>query len=108
MEETVKSTDQNIDKRKANLKEPWQPGQSGNPNGRPKKEHCISSLLDIKLHKITNKKKRATLADEISNIIISMAKKKDRWALETILDRTEGKAKQDIQLTQIKDQIEIE
>ena len=24
---------------------PWQPGQSGNPAGRPKKENCLTSIL---------------------------------------------------------------
>ncbi len=25
---------------------PWQPGQSGNPNGRPKKEHCLVTMIE--------------------------------------------------------------
>jgi hypothetical protein len=87
----VDNTEQNTDKRLKNLKAPWKPGQTGNPNGRPPKRHCVSSLLNEDLPKLSGKE-RQTLAERLKKKIIEMALKGDKWALETILDRTEGKA----------------
>ena len=59
---------------------PWQPGESGNPAGRPKSS--LTTLL-----KNTSPEDNA----EIAKIIIAMAKKGDIQHIREYLDRTEGK-----------------
>ena len=80
-----------------NLK-PFKPGQSGNPNGRPKKLPEIDELLSEVLGD------NGEEATAILKALIAKAKKGDVRAAEVLLDRAYGKAKQDInQRTTIKD-----
>jgi len=81
-----------------NLK-PFPKGVSGNPNGRPKKIPEIDVLLAEVLGE------NGEEATAILKALLAKAKKGDVRAAEVILDRTYGKAKQDInQKTTIDDQ----
>jgi hypothetical protein len=61
----------------------WKPGQSGNPEGRPKGIKYVSEALREQLG-------NEALADELAKKLVERAKKSDS-ALSIILDRTEGK-----------------
>ena len=78
----------------------WQPGQSGNPGGRPKGVPRISNGI-LRLLKLgpcetfipENK------ADELALRLYESAMQGDTWAGREILDRTEGKVAQGLQLS---------
>lgn len=67
----------------------FQPGQSGNPKGRPKKLPEIDELMFEVLGN-----EDGTEAKEILNALVTKAKKGDVRAAEVLLDRAYGKAKQ--------------
>lgn len=69
----------------------FQKGQSGNPNGRPKKLPELDDLLADVLGEETNGR---TAAEAILRALLTKAKKGDTRAAEILLDRTWGKAKQ--------------
>jgi len=107
-QETVKSTEKNT-KRKSGLKEPWKKGQSGNPNGRPKKEVCIPDIL----RKILHDQNKYTLDKEtnlegICRIAIDQALSGDKDARNFIADRTEGKAIERVLTQKTRSQIILE
>jgi len=84
-------------------------GQSGNPNGRPKKEVCIPDIL----RKILHDQNKYTLDKEtnlegICRIAIDQALSGDKDARNFIADRTEGKALERIVTQKIKDVVVIE
>lgn len=66
----------------------WQPGQSGNPAGRPKRIKYLSEALREQLAD-------PKVADELARELIKRAKKGDT-ALNMIWERTEGKVTQPI------------
>ncbi len=68
------------DKRRANLKPQWEPGQSGNPAGRPK--NSVTTLL-----KNTDELTTKQIADKI----IELAKAGEISVIKEYLDRTDGK-----------------
>lgn len=70
---------------------PFPPGVSGNPLGRPKKEHSLTDLM----REILNNdpvRKRALVTT-----LLDMAAKKDIAAIREVLDRLEGKPLQSIE-----------
>ena len=83
----------------AGLKPPWEPGQSGNPDGRPKKPECISSQLrdliegqPIKLFEQWKKKERElTGAQIIAMAMFAKMKKGDHQLVKEGLNRMEGR-----------------
>jgi hypothetical protein len=78
----------------------WKKGQSGNPNGRPRKLPNLNELLaDV----LGDEKDGVTAAEAILKAIRSKAVKGDIRAAEVLLDRGYGKPKQ-----QIEASIEIE
>jgi hypothetical protein len=67
----------------------WAAGQSGNPNGRPKRGHALSDLLAKSLQE--QESDGRTKAEVIAEKLVEQASKGDIDALKIILDRTEGK-----------------
>lgn len=78
------STDKSTDRRLANLRPNWQPGQSGNPGGRAKRNDAVKPLLD------------QFGPDAIRKLVTLMDSEDERIALmaaKEIADRAYGKAK---------------
>lgn len=71
----------------ANLK-PWQPGQSGNPNGRPK--DSLTELLRAYLNADDSKEKLAVI-EELVKIAKVTGMTGQVAALKEIFDRIDGK-----------------
>ena len=74
----------------------FKPGQSGNPNGRPKKLPELDKLLaDV----LGEEKDGLTAAEAILKALRMKAAKGDIRAAEVLLDRAYGKAKQNYGFT---------
>lgn len=68
---------------------PFQKGQSGNPNGRPKKDQTLSDLLTKYLDgkdKVTNVKRKDLLIQKI----VELALQGDVTSIKYIFDRVDG------------------
>lgn len=76
------------DKRLLNLRPSWQPGQSGNPNGRPKTS--LTELLRDKLE-ANDGEYKFKIVQELINIATNPPVKTQVHALSMILDRIDGK-----------------
>lgn len=75
---------------------PFKKGQSGNPNGRPKKLPALDKLLaDV----LGEEKDGLTAADAILRKLRAMAAAGNIRAAEILLDRAYGKAKQTMEHT---------
>ena len=73
---------------------PFKKGQSGNPNGRPKKLPELDKLLaDV----LGEEKDGVTAADAILRKLRAMAAQGNLRAAEILLDRAYGKAKQQLE-----------
>jgi Family of unknown function (DUF5681) len=81
----------------ANLK-PWQPGQSGNPGGRPKRLLAEAYQTHLGCTEKGDAQKR-TYAELIALAQIRKALRGNTMAAKEIADRTEGRARQAIELT---------
>src|SRR5262249_6669713 len=79
----------------ANLRPPWKPGQSGNPDGRPK--DALSRIL----REIVEAEWRAglTIGEHIAWAIVKKALRGSLSAATLILDRTEGRPRQALDLS---------
>lgn len=112
MKDTTQSTDKQREnseaeeRRLANLK-PFQPGQSGNPKGRPK-SITMSEAYRRELAKVDPADPQGrTYAEVLAEQIIIKARGGDVRAVREITDRTEGKPKQTVTLTlEKRDQLE--
>jgi len=85
-------------KRLANLKPPFQPGQSGNPAGRPQGTRNRSTVLKELLEQtcdftnpVTLRKESADLETQIMTALIARARRGDVTAIREILDTVYGK-----------------
>jgi len=74
----------------------FKPGQSGNPNGRPKK---LPRLDDLLSEIMGEEKDGITAAEAILKRLRHMATQGNIKAAEMLLDRSYGKAKQPIEHT---------
>ena len=76
---------------------PWQPGQSGNPNGRPKGSGSITAMLKKLMSEPTTitdedgEEHTTSVAEAIAIRLTRMAMYGDVKATKEILDRTDGK-----------------
>lgn len=78
----------------ANLK-PFPKGVSGNPGGRPKSA-TLSEAIRAKLAEIAPGKSEQTVAEVIAAALCFQAAKGNVLAAKEIADRTEGKARQSV------------
>lgn len=100
----------------------FEKGQSGNPNGRPKGSRNVSTVLarmldeiapDIVIEKsylrqIAKNIRKPTYADAAAARLLHEAVVEgEAWALREMLDRTEGKAKQSIEIRRQNDSTAI-
>jgi len=77
----------------ANLK-PWQPGQSGNPAGRPKHRVISEDIAEVLDEEVSS---GLTKGHKIAQKLVAMAMAGNMAAIKEILDRTEGRPKQAIE-----------
>jgi hypothetical protein len=80
----------------------WQPGQSGNPNGRPKKgrlEDILRHVLGEKVPKELDPHQRSLAEVLIRNWVIEGIKTKDTQIINEIFNRVDGKVKDRIALS---------
>ena len=83
---------------------PFKKGQSGNPNGRPRKLPELDKLLaDV----LGEEKDGITAAEAILKALRLKAAKGDVRAIEVLLDRAYGKAKQEINSNITSNQLEV-
>jgi hypothetical protein len=75
---------------------PFVKGQSGNPNGRPKK---LPELDKLMAEVLGEEKDGITAAKAILNMLRGKAAKGDIKAAQLLLDRAYGKSKQNIDIT---------
>lgn len=75
---------------------PFKKGQSGNPNGRPRKLPELDKLL---ANVLGEEKDGTTAAEAILKALRAKAAKGDVRAAELLLDRAYGKAKQAVDVT---------
>jgi hypothetical protein len=93
----------NADKQQNNSKKvpgkPFKKGQSGNPNGRPKKGLAIADILNAKSSEADELGE--TMKEKMLRKVYALATgpRPERWAVEFIADRTEGKALERIDQT---------
>ena len=81
---------------KGKIEPRWKKGQSGNPNGRPKK---LPALDLIMANVMGQEKDGITAAEAIIMKLREQAAKGDIKAAQLLLDRAYGKAKQNIDIT---------
>ena len=88
-----------------NLK-PFKKGQSGNPNGRPKKEYCLTDILkeqgeteDVQ----TSNGQKISRKNALGQKLWAMAMGGDITAMRYVYDRIDGKPNQTIDTTIKKD-----
>ena len=75
---------------------PFVKGQSGNPNGRPRKLPKLDELL---AEVLGEEKDGITAAKAILSVLRAKATKGDVRAAELLLDRAYGKSKQNLEIT---------
>ncbi|GHT94202.1 hypothetical protein FACS1894141_0420 [Spirochaetia bacterium] len=76
---------------------PFEPGQSGNPGGRPKRDTSLTGILRKEL----NKKGADKVAKKtrIVGKLIELAEAGDIPALKYLWDRVDGKARETMEIT---------
>jgi hypothetical protein len=81
------------DRKLANLK-PFKPGQSGNPEGRPKSITLSEAYRKQLAQPVPGDKEGRTFAEVIASRVVVAAAMGDVGAAREIADRTEGKPRQ--------------
>jgi hypothetical protein len=75
----------------------FQPGQSGNPGGRPKKLPVTDALRELIEMKAVPLRKSPTLAGQLAQRLLRLALKGKMAPLVEVIDRIEGKSRQRIE-----------
>jgi len=78
---------------------PFSKGQSGNPQGRPKKGETLTDLLREKIEVPKTAKEKLTRKERIIEQLITLAEGGDLAALKYLFDRIDGRPKESIELT---------
>ena len=74
----------------------WQPGQSGNPNGRPRTAIFRDALIRAITKTVAKDREGRAMIDVIAQQIMAKAIKGDLAAIAMIADRTDGKPAQSV------------
>lgn len=77
---------------------PFQPGQSGNPKGRPPKEWTMSSLIEEALEEVEEKSGKS-FKSLVAKRLAHMAVGGDIQAIKEINDRIDGRPQQKTDIT---------
>ncbi len=73
----------------------WKPGQSGNPDGRPPKRECLTSLLKEEIEKVNPEDAEGRTWKELLVLAtMQLALEGNRGALKEIWERMDGKVQQ--------------
>src|SRR5687768_12183069 len=75
----------------ANNPRAWRPGQSGNPNGRPKGSKSGSSVLRRMARQLVDPKSGLNATELISAKLLSAAMSGEAWAIKEYFDRVDGR-----------------
>ena len=78
------------------LEAQWKPGQSGNPNGRPK-GNIVDELLKALHEELDTEKGKVKIGRAVAQKLLQAALKGDLRATNQILDFTESKPKQSVE-----------
>lgn len=76
---------------------PFQPGQSGNPGGRPKKSPVTDALRELVERSAVPRKKAPTIAGRLAQELLRQALKGKMAPIVEVIDRIEGKARQRVE-----------
>lgn len=76
-----------------NSKGHWRPGQCGNPNGRPSRKTFTDGLM--------RQLDESGAEEDIIRMVIELARQGERWAVELIWNRLEGKPRPAIELSRL-------
>lgn len=71
----------------------WRKGVSGNPKGSPPRELQVPEILR-RIGEEIDPETRKTKLEGLMQKVYDFAKQGQAWAVQTILDRTEGKVKE--------------
>ena len=80
------------------MKHWWKPGKSGHPEGRPKKEHSITSLMKAYAEEVYDEDTGMTIEAAIAKAVVTGALRLDKTALKEFLGRVDGPIRQQIEL----------
>jgi hypothetical protein len=87
--ETTDEMERPRDRRRANLRPPWKPGESGNPGGRPRGRINVLALLSELLEDTDENGK--SRGERIVDALVASAENGDLRSIREILDRVVGK-----------------
>ena len=77
---------------------PWQPGQSGNPGGRPKTAPLSHACRELLARPVPDDPEGRTYAEVIAEMLGKKAIEGDIRAAQEIADRAEGRARQSVEI----------
>ena len=80
----------------------WKPGQSGNPGGRPKTAPLSHACRELLASLLPNDPKGRRYAEAIAEKLAERALKGDIRAAQELADRAEGRARQSIEIENVR------